>query len=51
MIWRSMPIHGSGVVCKVEGRKNQHGYREILEQNLTQTICKSDLDPSSVIFQ
>ena len=51
MIWGSMSIHGLGVVCKVEGRINQHQYREILEQNLSQTICKFDLDPSSIIFQ
>ena len=50
MIWGSMSIHGSRVVCKVVGRINQHRYQEILEQNLPQTICKFHLDPSSVIF-
>ena len=51
MIWESISIHGLGVVCKVEGRINQHRYQEILEQNLPQTICKFHLDPSSIIFQ
>jgi hypothetical protein len=51
MIWGSMSIHGPGVVCKVEGRINQHQYREILEQNLFQTIHKFHLDPSSIFFQ
>ena len=31
MTWGSMSIHGSGVVCKVEGCINQHQYQEILE--------------------
>ena len=51
MIWGSMSIHGSRIVCNVEGCINQHRYREILEQNLSQTICKFDLDHSFVIFQ
>jgi hypothetical protein len=46
-----MCIHGLGLVCKGEGRINQHPYCEILEQNVCGPIQKKYLDPSRVILQ
>lgn len=51
MIWGSMCIHGPRLVCEVEGRINQHPYREILEQNVCRPIQKIYLDPSCIILQ
>jgi transposase len=51
MIWGSMTIYGPGLVYKVEGRLNQHGYRQILEQTIDGTIRKYGLDATQVIFQ
>ena len=42
MIWGSMTSHGHGLVYKIEGRLNQHGYHQILEQTI---------DATKVIFQ
>ena len=51
MIWGSMTSHGPRLVYKIEGRLNQHGYRQILEQTIDGTIRKYKLDATKVIFQ
>lgn len=51
MIWGCMCIHGPGMMCRIEGRLNQHGYQKILEEHLYGTIQKYNLDASKVIFQ
>ena len=51
VIWGSMTSHGLGLVYKIEGRLNQHGYRQILEQTIDGTIKKYNLDATKVIFQ
>ena len=51
MIWESMCIHEPRLECKIEGCINQHGFCEILEQNVCRTIQRLHLDPSCIIFQ
>ncbi len=51
MIWGSMTNHGPRLVYKIEGRLNQHGYRQILEQTIEGTIRKYKLDATKVIFE
>ena len=51
MIWGCMCIHGLGMMYRIEGRLNQHGYQKILEEHLYGTIQKYNLDASEVIFQ
>ena len=46
-----MTSHGPGLVYKIEGRLNQHGYRQILEQTIDVTNRKYKLDATKVIFQ
>jgi transposase len=51
MVWGSMSIHGPGMIHRIEGRLNQHGYQRLLEEYLYGTIQKFNLDPTEVIFQ
>ena len=46
-----MTSHGPGLVYKIEGRLNQHGYHQILEQTIDGIIRKYNLDATKVIFQ
>lgn len=41
-----MCIHGYGMMHKIEGRLNQHGYQKILVEHLYGIIKKFDLDAS-----
>ena len=50
MIWGNMTSQGPGLVYKIESRLNQHGYRQILEQIIDDTIRKYNLDATKVIF-
>ena len=50
MIWRSMCIHGLGLVCKEKRQINQHRCCRILEQNVYRMIWKCYLNPFCVIF-
>jgi hypothetical protein len=50
MIWGCMTFHGPGMLCRIEGRMDQHQYKEILQRDLLYTICAYDLDPSNLIF-
>ena len=50
MIWGSMTSHGSRLVYKIEGRLNQHGYYQILEQTINSIIKKYKLDVAKVIL-
>lgn len=51
MIWGCMTTHGPGFMCKIEGTMDQHLYKQILEDELLQTIEWYDLDAERVIFQ
>jgi DDE superfamily endonuclease/Transposase len=51
MIWGCMTWYGTGYMCKIEGRMDQHLYRSILEDELIQTIDYYQLEPSQCIFQ
>ena len=51
MIWGSMTSHGPGLVYKIEGHLNQHGYCQILEQTIDGIIIKYKLDGTKFIFQ
>lgn len=51
MVWGCMTFHGPGMLCRIEGRMDQHQYKEILQRDLLYTICAYDLDPSNLIFQ
>jgi len=51
IIWRSLSIHRSRVVNKIEDCIDQHWYWEIFKQNLYQTICKFHVNLLFVILQ
>jgi transposase len=51
MIWGCMTWYGTGYMCKIEGRMDQHLYKSILEDELMKTIEYYQLDPSRCIFQ
>lgn len=51
MVWGCMSARGPGLICQVEGRMNQHVYREILQRNLYGSFMKFGVNPRSVIFQ
>ena len=51
MIWSCITAHGPGFMCRIDGIINQHVYKEILQEDLLQTIKWYDLDPSQIIFQ
>lgn len=51
MIWGCMTAHGPGFMCRIEGMMDQHLYKEILEDELFQTIEWYHMDADRVIFQ
>jgi transposase len=51
MLWDCMTFQGSGMFCRIEGRMDQHQYKEILQRDLMYTVMAYDLDPSKLIFQ
>jgi transposase len=51
MIWGCMTIHGTGYMAKITGNMDQHLYKEILEDDLLETIAYYNMDPAKVIFQ
>lgn len=51
MVWGCMTFQGPGICCRVEGRMDQHQYKEILQKDLLYSIIAYDLDPSHLIFQ
>lgn len=46
-----MTSNNLGMMCRIEGRMNQHMYKEILEQELIHTVLAYNMNPTSVIFQ
>ena len=51
MLWGCMTFQGPGMFCRIEGRMDQHQYKEILQRDLMYTVMAYDLDPSNLIFQ
>jgi transposase len=51
MIWGCMCSKGVGFACKIDNIMDQHLYKEILEDDLLETINYYDLDSTKVIFQ
>jgi transposase len=51
MIWGCMTYHGVGYMCKIDGIMNQHIYKEILEDELLNTIDWYDMEIEDIIFQ
>lgn len=51
MIWGCMTAEGTGYICKIDGKMDQHMYKSILEDELQQSIKHYNLDPQKVIFQ
>jgi len=51
MMWGCMCSKGVGFACKIDNIMDQHLYKEILEDDLLETISYYDLDPTKVIFQ
>ena len=46
-----MFIYGPSLIHRVDGRLNQQGYQQILEEQLYGSICKLQLNALQVIFQ
>lgn len=51
IVWGCMTSEGVGFCCKADSTIDQHLYREILEEELLQTIEWYQMDESKVIFQ
>jgi transposase len=51
MIWGCMTAKGPGYMCKINGRMDQHLYKQILEEDLVDTIKYYRLPKNRVIFQ
>jgi DDE superfamily endonuclease len=51
MIWGCMTVNGPGNMVKITGKMDQHLYREILSDDLNQTIAHYRMKPARVIFQ
>ena len=51
MIWGCMTAHGPGYMCKLQGKMDQHLYKQILEDELCQTIDYNGMDMDHLIFQ
>ena len=50
MMWGCITYKGPGFACKIEGNMDQHLYKQILEDELLQTMEYYDLEKSAVIF-
>jgi hypothetical protein len=46
-----MTAKGPGYLCKIEGNMDKYLYKEILEDELWNTIKYYNLDPKNIIFQ
>jgi hypothetical protein len=51
MIWGCFTSSGIGYMCDIEGVMDQHLYKEILENELSDTIDFYELDPEKMTFQ
>ena len=51
MMWGCMCSEGIGFACKIDNTMDQHLYKEILEDDLIETINYYNLDATKVIFQ
>lgn len=51
MMWGCMTSEGVGFCCKIDSTLDQYLYKNILEDELMQSIEYYGLDPSKVIFQ
>lgn len=51
MMWGCMTAKGVGYSCKIDSTMDQHLYKNILEDELMQTIEYYEYDSSKVIFQ
>ncbi len=51
MLWGCITSFGIGYMCDIEGVMDQHLYKEILENELADTIDFYELDPEKLTFQ
>lgn len=51
MVWGCFTSHGVGNLCKIDGRMDGELYRQILTEDLLETISDYDLNREEVIFQ
>lgn len=51
MVWGCVTWEGVGYLCKIDGNMDQHLYKNILEDDLMETIQFYALDPSKIVFQ
>jgi transposase len=51
MMWGCMCSKGVGFACKIDNIMDQHLYKEILKDELLETIEYYELDPKKIIFQ
>ncbi len=51
MIWGCMTSKGVGFMCKIDGNMDQELYKNILQDDLHQTIEYYEFDPEEIIFQ
>lgn len=51
VVWGCMTAYGPGFLCKIDGTMYQYLYKQILEEDLYQTMEWYGLNPEQVIFQ
>jgi transposase len=51
MVWGCMTTEGPGYLCQIDGNMDQYLYKNILEDELWNTIEYYNLDPNGIIFQ
>ena len=51
MIWNCTTFYGCRLLMKINGKVDQMLYKEILEVDLSSTICFYNMDPRHFIFQ
>lgn len=51
MVWGCMTYRGTGYLCKLCGKMDQHLYRSILKDELSKTIEYYEMEKDKVVFQ
>jgi len=51
MVWGRMTVYDPRFICRIEGTMDQHLYKEILREDLYETIEEYEMDITRVIFQ
>ena len=51
MIYSCMMVYGVGLICRIEGKIDAFLYREVLRDELQETVEYKGMDKENLIFQ